>query len=117
MTDKAACEECLAELMLKAFTSLITHAPSTAIDGALGIRAVRYRDVPRSSARHRPAARHGPLSELCGVRGAAEQFNPWARSDQRTASHSRQQQLAGVEASGASRSTGEAPFMTVLTPE
>src|SRR6266436_994196 len=82
MTDKAACEECLAELMLKAFTSLMTHAPSTAIDGALGIKAVRHRDMPRSPARHRPAARHGPLSELCGVRGAAKQFNPWARSDQ-----------------------------------
>ena len=52
-----------------------------------------------SPARHRPAARHGLLSELCGVRGAAQQFNPWARSDQSTAPHPREQQLARGEPS------------------
>jgi len=51
---------------------------------------------------------HDPLSELYGVRGAAPQFNPWARSNQSTASYPREQQLARVEAAG----EGTPPLLT-----
>jgi hypothetical protein len=64
---------------------------------ASGRQVSRRAEIP---ARHRRAARHGPLSELCGVRGGCSAVYPWTRSDQSTPSYPCTQKRVGAEASG-----------------